>query len=53
MEQVDVLVSTEWLQGHLEERGIRVFEVDIDTWFYDLGHVPGAIAWNWKAQLQD
>src|SRR5207302_7186805 len=33
--------------------GLRIIEVDVDTSAYDLGHIPGAIAWNWTTQLSD
>lgn len=47
----EVLVSTEWLEQHLEE--VRVVEVDADPAVYWEGHVPGAAAWSWKTQLSD
>jgi thiosulfate/3-mercaptopyruvate sulfurtransferase len=49
----EVLVETEWLASHLHDEGIRIVEVDVDTGAYDLGHVPGAIAWAWTTQLCD
>jgi thiosulfate/3-mercaptopyruvate sulfurtransferase len=27
--------------------------VDVDTSAYDLGHIPGAVGWNWSTQLCD
>lgn len=48
----DVLVSTEWVQEHLNDPGIRLVEVDVDTTAYDSGHIPGAIGFNWQTQLQ-
>jgi thiosulfate/3-mercaptopyruvate sulfurtransferase len=48
-----VLVSTDWVQEHLESPGIRVVEVDVDTKAYDAGHLPGAVGFNWETQLQD
>jgi 3-mercaptopyruvate sulfurtransferase SseA len=48
-----VLVSTEWLAGHLADPNVRVVEVDVDTAAYDAGHVPGAVAWSWKTDLSD
>jgi thiosulfate/3-mercaptopyruvate sulfurtransferase len=49
----EVLVDTEWLASHLNDKGIRIVEVDVDTGAYDLGHIPGAIAWAWTTQLCD
>lgn len=48
-----VLVTTDWAAEHLNDEGIRFVEVDVDTEAYDSGHLPGAVGWNWKEQLQD
>jgi thiosulfate/3-mercaptopyruvate sulfurtransferase len=48
-----VLVSTDWAADHLNDSGVRFVEVDVDTESYDSGHIPGAVGWNWKKQLQD
>jgi thiosulfate/3-mercaptopyruvate sulfurtransferase len=49
----DVLVSTEWLASHLDERDLRIVDVDEDTEAYDRGHIPGAIGLHWVKDLQD
>ncbi|MEN3000751.1 MAG: sulfurtransferase [Armatimonadota bacterium] len=49
----EVLVSTEWVQQHLNDPAIRIVEVDVDTTAYEQGHIPGALAFNWQTQLQD
>ncbi|HVW87388.1 MAG TPA: sulfurtransferase [Bryobacteraceae bacterium] len=49
----EVLVSTDWVAQHVNDANVRVVEVDVDTKAYDEGHVPGAIAWDWHAQLCD
>ena len=49
----DVLVDTGWLEEHLDEAGIAIVEVDEDTEAYEKGHIPNAIAVNWKTELQD
>src|SRR5207245_10267459 len=49
----EVLVSTEWVAGHLSDPGIRLIEVDVDTTAYDSGHIAGAVGWNWQSQLND
>jgi thiosulfate/3-mercaptopyruvate sulfurtransferase len=30
-----------------------LIEVDVDTTAYEQGHIPGAVGFNWKSQLQD
>jgi len=49
----EVLVSTEWAAQNLNQPGIRLVEVDVDTSSYAQGHIPGAVGWNWQTQLQD
>ncbi len=49
----EVLVSTEWAAGHLNDPKVRLIEVDVDTTAYDQGHIPEAVGWNWQTQLQD
>jgi thiosulfate/3-mercaptopyruvate sulfurtransferase len=50
---MSVLVSTEWVQEHMNDSNIRLIEVDVDTTAYEQGHIPGAIGLNWQTQLQD
>src|SRR5215472_4963056 len=47
----ETLVSTEWVLAHIADPKVAVVEVDVDTNAYNEGHVPGAIAWAWNAQL--
>lgn len=49
----ETLVSTAWVDEHLHDPGVRVVEVDVDTAAYDEGHVPGAVGFDWRSQLQD
>ena len=49
----EVLVTTDWVDQHARDDGVRVVEVDVDTGSYDEGHVPGAIGWAWDSQLCD
>ncbi len=49
----EVLVSTDWVAQHLNDPGLRLIEVDVDTTAYDSGHIPGAVGWNWQSQLND
>jgi thiosulfate/3-mercaptopyruvate sulfurtransferase len=48
-----VLVTTEWLVGHLGDEKVVVAEVDENPDLYDEGHVPGAIKLHWREDLQD
>jgi thiosulfate/3-mercaptopyruvate sulfurtransferase len=48
----EVLVETQWVADHLRDPQVRLVEVDVDTAAYDSGHIPGAIAWNWKRDTQ-
>jgi thiosulfate/3-mercaptopyruvate sulfurtransferase len=47
----NALVETEWLEANLDDPAIRVIEVDEDTTAYEKGHIPGAVGWNWRADL--
>ena len=47
------IVSTDWVAEHLDDDGVRLVEVDVDTAAYDQGHIPGAVGWNWTTQLND
>ena len=49
----DVLVDTQWVQEHLNDENIRIVEVDENPALYAEAHVPGAIGFDWKADLQD
>jgi len=48
-----VLISDAELEAKLGDPSIRIVEVDEDTSLYGKGHIPGAIAWNWKTELHD
>jgi thiosulfate/3-mercaptopyruvate sulfurtransferase len=49
----DVLVETQWVEDHLNDEAIRVVEVDENTALYAERHIPGAIGFDWKRDLQD
>jgi thiosulfate/3-mercaptopyruvate sulfurtransferase len=49
----DVLVETDWLEAHLSDPGVRIVEVDENPALYAERHIPGAIGFDWKADLQD
>ncbi len=49
----DVLVDTDWVQQHLNDDSIRIVEVDENPALYREAHIPGAIGFDWKKDLQD
>jgi thiosulfate/3-mercaptopyruvate sulfurtransferase len=49
----DVLVETEWLEQHLEDENLRIVEVDENPALYADAHIPGAIGFDWRKDLQD
>ena len=49
----DVLVETDWVQEHLDDPSIRIVEVDENPALYEEAHIPGAIGFDWKKDLQD
>jgi thiosulfate/3-mercaptopyruvate sulfurtransferase len=49
----DVLVDTQWVQDHLTDERVRVVEVDENPALYAQAHIPGAVGFDWKADLQD
>jgi thiosulfate/3-mercaptopyruvate sulfurtransferase len=49
----DVLVEPEWLEQHLDDDSIRIVEVDENPALYREAHIPGAVGFDWKADLQD
>ena len=49
----DVLVDTQWVQDHLDDESIRIVEVDENPALYAEAHIPGAIGFDWKKDLQD
>jgi thiosulfate/3-mercaptopyruvate sulfurtransferase len=49
----EALVSTAWVRDNLGKPTIKIAEVDVDTQQYAAGHLPGAVSWNWRTQLQD
>ena len=49
----DVLVDTDWVEEHLDDDSIRIVEVDENPALYAEAHIPGAIGFDWKKDLQD
>jgi thiosulfate/3-mercaptopyruvate sulfurtransferase len=49
----DVLVDTQWVEDHLGDDSVRIVEVDENPGLYAEAHIPGAIGFDWKKDLQD
>ena len=49
----DVLVEPEWLEQHLNDDSVRIVEVDENPALYKEAHIPGAIGFDWRLDLQD
>lgn len=50
----EVLVNTQWVQDHINDPNVRIVEVDYDPQSnYYQGHVPGAVLWDWRKDLND
>jgi thiosulfate/3-mercaptopyruvate sulfurtransferase len=50
----EVLVDTQWVADHMNDNEVRIAEVDYDpTANYNLGHVPGAVLFDWKKDIND
>jgi thiosulfate/3-mercaptopyruvate sulfurtransferase len=49
----DVLVETDWVAEHLNDEEIRIVEVDENPALYAEAHIPGAIGFDWRQDLQD
>src|SRR5436190_99477 len=49
----DVLVETDWVEQHLNDDSVRIVEVDENPALYQEAHIPGAIGFDWKKDLQD
>jgi thiosulfate/3-mercaptopyruvate sulfurtransferase len=50
----DVLVSTQWVADHLHDPRVRIVEVDYDPVSnYHQGHIPGAVVFDWKKDMND
>jgi thiosulfate/3-mercaptopyruvate sulfurtransferase len=49
----DVLVSTDWVAEHLQDKLVRIVESNEDTLLYGSGHIPGAVHVDWTRDLND
>lgn len=50
----EVLADTQWVADNLNSGKIRIAEVDYDPRSnYSLGHIPGAVLFDWKKDIND
>ncbi len=49
----DVLVETAWVEEHLDDPSVRIVEVDENPALYAEAHIPGAVGFDWRRDLQD
>ena len=50
----DVIVDTQWIYDHLNDPQVRIAEVDYNpATSYTIGHIPGAVLFDWKQDLND
>jgi thiosulfate/3-mercaptopyruvate sulfurtransferase len=50
----EVLTDTQWVENHLNDGNVRIAEVDYDPRAnYELGHIPGAVLFDWKRDIND
>ena len=49
----EALVSTDWVEQHLNDPAIRIIESNEDTLLYSSGHIPGAVHVDWTSDLND
>jgi thiosulfate/3-mercaptopyruvate sulfurtransferase len=50
----EVLVESDWVSQHLKDNNVRIAEVDYDPIAnYNLGHIPGAVLFDWKTDMND
>ncbi len=48
-----MLVTTEWLDQHLDDANVIPVESNEDPLLYDTGHIPGAVNLDWHLDLND
>ena len=48
-----VLVSTDWVEKHIQDPGVRLVESNEDTLLYSAGHIPGAVHVDWTSDMND
>lgn len=49
----EALVTTDWVNEHLNDPSVRLVESNEDILLYSTGHIPDAVHIDWRADLQD
>ncbi len=49
----EILVSTDWVAQHVNDRSIRIIESNEDMLLYPSGHIEGAVQVDWTLDLND
>jgi thiosulfate/3-mercaptopyruvate sulfurtransferase len=49
----EALVSTDWVEQHLNDPNLRIVESNEDVLLYGTGHIPGSVHIDWTTDLQD
>jgi thiosulfate/3-mercaptopyruvate sulfurtransferase len=50
----EVLVDTQWVEEHFDDKTVRIVEVDYDPKSnYNLGHIPTSILIDWRKDVND
>ena len=49
----DVLVSTDWVEEHIDDSDIVIVESDEDILLYEIGHIRNSVKFDWQTELQD
>ena len=49
----EVLVDTQWVDGHRNDPNVRIVESNEDVLLYNTGHIPNAVKLDWQLDLQD
>jgi thiosulfate/3-mercaptopyruvate sulfurtransferase len=50
--QPNALIETDAVDDLVKHGNVRLVEVDVDTSSYGTGHIPGALGWDWRQDLQ-
>lgn len=49
----DVLVSTDWVEKHIDDPDVVIVESDEDILLYEIGHIRNSVKFDWQTELQD
>jgi thiosulfate/3-mercaptopyruvate sulfurtransferase len=50
--QTNALIEIDAVDELIKSGNVRLVEVDVDTNSYATGHIPGALGWDWRKDLQ-